>query len=67
MVIPPPWQRIEGYHEKVVELYEDIYTRSKKVGRGELSLGMSEDLEIAIAHGSSIVRVGRALLGPRPS
>jgi pyridoxal phosphate enzyme (YggS family) len=31
-----------------------------------LSAGMSEDLEQAIAHGATHVRVGRAVLGPRP-
>lgn len=32
----------------------------------ELSAGMSEDLESAVRHGSSCVRVGTALLGGRP-
>ena len=32
----------------------------------ELSAGMSADLEQAVAHGSTSVRVGTALLGPRP-
>ncbi|MDQ3989562.1 MAG: YggS family pyridoxal phosphate-dependent enzyme [Actinomycetota bacterium] len=32
----------------------------------ELSAGMSGDLEIAVAHGSTCVRVGTALLGGRP-
>lgn len=32
-----------------------------------LSIGMSEDLEIAIACGSTMVRVGTALFGARPS
>ena len=32
----------------------------------ELSAGMSADLEIAVKHGSSCVRVGTALMGPRP-
>lgn len=32
----------------------------------ELSMGMSEDLEIAIAEGATRVRVGTALFGPRP-
>ena len=31
-----------------------------------LSAGMSADLEKAVTHGSTIVRVGTALLGPRP-
>jgi PLP dependent protein len=32
----------------------------------ELSAGMSSDLEVAVAHGSTCVRVGTALLGQRP-
>ena len=35
-------------------------------GAVELSAGMSGDLEIAIGHGSTCVRVGTALLGGRP-
>jgi len=35
-------------------------------GAVELSAGMSGDLEIAIAHGSTCVRVGTGLLGGRP-
>jgi pyridoxal phosphate enzyme (YggS family) len=31
-----------------------------------LSAGMSSDLEIAVKHGSTCVRVGTALMGPRP-
>ncbi|MDO5634916.1 MAG: YggS family pyridoxal phosphate-dependent enzyme, partial [Micrococcus sp.] len=31
----------------------------------ELSMGMSEDLEIAIEEGATIVRLGSAIFGPR--
>jgi uncharacterized pyridoxal phosphate-containing UPF0001 family protein len=34
---------------------------------GERSMGMSEDLELAVAAGSTMVRVGRALFGDRPA
>ncbi len=30
------------------------------------SMGMSDDLEVALAEGSTMVRIGRALFGPRP-
>jgi uncharacterized pyridoxal phosphate-containing UPF0001 family protein len=30
-----------------------------------LSMGMSADLEAAVAEGTTMVRIGRALLGPR--
>jgi pyridoxal phosphate enzyme (YggS family) len=36
-------------------------------GAHELSMGMTGDLELAIAEGATIVRVGTAVFGPRPS
>ncbi|WP_372592998.1 YggS family pyridoxal phosphate-dependent enzyme [Actinotalea sp.] len=33
----------------------------------ELSMGMSGDLELAIAEGSTMVRIGNAVFGPRPT
>jgi PLP dependent protein len=32
----------------------------------ELSMGMSEDLEVAVEEGATMVRVGSAIFGPRP-
>jgi len=32
----------------------------------ECSMGMSGDYEIAVAEGATMVRVGRAIFGPRP-
>jgi pyridoxal phosphate enzyme (YggS family) len=37
-----------------------------EVGVRECSMGMSEDLEVAVAEGSTMVRVGTALFGARP-
>jgi len=34
-------------------------------GWGDLSMGMSGDFRLAIAHGSTCVRIGSALFGPR--
>jgi len=38
-----------------------------ELGLRELSMGMTDDLEAAVAEGSTMVRVGRALFGPRPA
>ncbi len=38
-----------------------------ELGLAERSMGMSDDLEEAVAQGSTMVRVGRALFGPRPA
>ena len=43
-------------------------TREGLLGRdADLSMGMSEDFEIAIEEGATIVRIGTALFGPRPA
>ncbi|AEE46813.1 YggS family pyridoxal phosphate-dependent enzyme [Cellulomonas fimi] len=36
-------------------------------GARELSMGMSGDLEVAVAHGATLVRVGSAVFGDRPA
>lgn len=38
-----------------------------RLGLEERSMGMSADLEIAVAEGSTMLRVGTALFGPRPT
>jgi hypothetical protein len=38
-----------------------------ELGLRELSMGMSDDLEIAVEEGATMVRVGRGLFGARPS
>lgn len=38
----------------------------KDITANELSMGMSNDLEIAIEEGSTIIRVGTAIFGKRP-
>jgi len=44
-----------------------LYDRARSAGLGldTLSMGMSADLEAAIAEGATLVRVGSALFGPR--
>lgn len=48
----------------------DGFRRLAETARGlelrELSMGMTEDLEVAIEEGATMIRVGRALFGPRP-
>lgn len=47
------------------EIHERARRASDRVG-DELSMGMTNDLEIAIREGSTIVRIGTALFGERP-
>jgi PLP dependent protein len=37
-----------------------------RLGLRERSMGMTDDLEVAVQEGTTMVRVGRALFGPRP-
>jgi uncharacterized pyridoxal phosphate-containing UPF0001 family protein len=37
-----------------------------ELGLATCSMGMSDDLELALAAGSTRIRVGTALFGPRP-
>jgi len=39
---------------------------SRGIALDILSMGMSDDLEAAIAEGATLVRVGRAIFGERP-
>jgi pyridoxal phosphate enzyme (YggS family) len=64
MAVPPlgsdadeAYARLQAEHQRVQGLYQQ---------RLELSAGMSSDLEAAVRHGSTCVRVGTALLGQRP-
>ncbi len=51
------------------ELLRDLWVvaKNKHASVDTLSMGMSDDLEIAIACGSTMVRVGTALFGARPA
>jgi pyridoxal phosphate enzyme (YggS family) len=43
-----------------------LATMAQELGLTELSMGMSDDLEVAVQEGATMVRIGRALFGPRP-
>jgi pyridoxal phosphate enzyme (YggS family) len=66
MAIPAPAKELEAQRAPfrlMRELLEDLQRRGHPVDT--LSMGMSEDLEAAILEGSTIVRVGTAIFGPR--
>ena len=43
-----------------------VASLADELGLAERSMGMSDDLEVAVEEGATMVRIGRALLGPRP-
>lgn len=46
--------------------YTKLADMARQHGLDQLSMGMSDDLEIAIAQGATSVRIGTAIFGPRP-
>ena len=59
----PPWsadaQHSRPYFKRLAEL-------AREHNLSQLSMGMSNDFEVAIEEGATIIRVGTALFGPRP-
>jgi uncharacterized pyridoxal phosphate-containing UPF0001 family protein len=37
----------------------------RRLGLAELSMGMTDDYEVAIQEGATMIRIGRGLFGPR--
>lgn len=62
LVLPPAYLKNSL---EAPDMYKDIRQRSKGIGLGLLSMGMSHDLEIAIQAGSDMVRIGESLFGAR--
>jgi pyridoxal phosphate enzyme (YggS family) len=67
MIIPPPSEDPEGARPWFRRLAGLRDTVSKRLSRPlpELSMGMTDDFEVAVEEGATIVRVGRALFGER--
>jgi pyridoxal phosphate enzyme (YggS family) len=67
MIIPPPTPRPEDarpWFRRLADLREAVAGR---LGRPlpELSMGMTDDFEVAVEEGATLVRVGRAIFGER--
>ncbi|MBW3070086.1 YggS family pyridoxal phosphate-dependent enzyme [Actinomyces sp. 594] len=52
---------------RIMRSLRDAGLQAGTVGDGQLSMGMSGDFELAIAGGSTCVRVGQAIFGARPA
>jgi len=55
----------EGRARAAFATLRDLRDRSKLPDAVELSMGMTDDFEVAIEEGSTIVRIGTAIFGPR--
>jgi len=67
MTIPPPVARAEESRPHFASLRGLAEEAGRRLGRRlpELSMGMSDDFEVAVEEGATLVRVGRALFGER--
>jgi len=61
--IPESAEKSRPYFRKLREISES--TTRQYPACSELSMGMTDDFEVAIEEGASIIRVGRAIFGPR--
>jgi pyridoxal phosphate enzyme (YggS family) len=56
-----------GADDRARRSFARISSLVAELGLREASMGMSDDFELAVAEGSTMIRVGRALFGPRPT
>jgi PLP dependent protein len=71
LMILPPYDPDPGksrrYFRGLAALAERIRRETiRNVTMRELSMGMSEDFEVAVEEGATLIRIGRALFGERP-
>jgi len=65
MTIPPHSDDPRRYFAEL-RMLRDRLAASSGLALSELSMGMTEDFEVAIEEGATTVRVGRAVFGERP-
>lgn len=61
MTVAPP-----GGGDEARRCFRWLACAARRLGLEELSMGMSDDFEAAVAEGATTVRLGRFLFGPRP-
>lgn len=69
MTMPPlsaDAQITRGFFQQLRRLQETLARRFAEQRWSELSMGTSADYEIAVQEGATLVRIGQAILGPRP-
>jgi uncharacterized pyridoxal phosphate-containing UPF0001 family protein len=59
----PPWSTDA---EQSRPYFQELARLARQYALPKVSMGMSNDFEVAIEEGATIIRVGTALFGPRP-
>lgn len=62
----PQAEMARPYFQRLRRLQTYLSSEIPEASWGELSMGMSADYQVAIEEGATLVRVGTAILGPRP-
>jgi uncharacterized pyridoxal phosphate-containing UPF0001 family protein len=65
MTVPPMGTDPRPVFARLRALRDELRARFPEVAA--LSMGMTDDFEVAIEEGATIVRVGEAIFGPRPA
>jgi pyridoxal phosphate enzyme (YggS family) len=69
MTMPPLFEdpeRTRPYFQKLRRLHDFLAQNFPAADWSELSMGTSADFEAAVEEGATLVRVGTAIVGPRP-
>jgi pyridoxal phosphate enzyme (YggS family) len=69
MTMPPFFEdaeRARPYFQRLRRLRDFLAERYPGADWSELSMGMSADFQVAVEEGATLVRVGTAIVGPRP-
>jgi pyridoxal phosphate enzyme (YggS family) len=69
MAMPPVGENAQAarpYFQKLRRLQEFLRLQLPRADWRELSMGTSADYEVAVQEGATLVRVGTAIVGPRP-
>jgi hypothetical protein len=70
MTVPPfsdDLEQVRPYFRRLRELRDSLAQQYPALQFEQLSMGMSHDFSVAIEEGSTLVRVGTAIFGARPS
>lgn len=62
-----PGEAARPYFQTLASLRDFFAQAFPAANLSQLSIGMSQDYEVAIEEGATMVRVGQAILGPRPA
>ena len=68
MIMPPFFndpEKVRPYFSALRDLRDRIHQSATGIGLHELSMGLSNDFEVAVEEGATLVRIGTAIFGER--